>query len=98
VCLQVEHRGAKVLMMVVWWFEWIGIYLEILATVLSQSKRLCILEWGFNKFRGQTFILAASMTRVIIFKLYQLLLLAMYISHLLHHGYLKNETLDLQSN
>jgi hypothetical protein len=80
--------------MILWWFQWIPIFIDIEGLIISQSKRLCILEYGWTSvgLRGQTFFFMYLITRLVLFKPYQLLVQFYYIKELLIFGFLKDET------
>ncbi|XP_035710876.1 uncharacterized protein LOC118436580 [Folsomia candida] len=94
VCCFIEHRGAKLLVMILWWLEWIPIFLHYDALIRSQSKRLCILENASAYIKGQLFFLIFLVIRAMMFKPYQLLVHFCYIKELLVYGYLKDESIN----
>lgn len=84
--------------MILWWLEWIPMFVGIQALILSQSKRLCVIEYGWatlgGRLGGQSFFLYFFLIRIFLIKPYQLLVHFCYIRELLVFGYLKDESVQ----
>jgi hypothetical protein len=78
--------------MILWWIEWFPIFMEFDAVIMSQSKRLCIIEYAFTGLHGQLFLFFFLLQRFILIKPYQQLVHFCYIRELLVYGYLKDES------
>ncbi|ODN02798.1 hypothetical protein Ocin01_03880 [Orchesella cincta] len=80
ICCFRGYVFAKIFIIVLWYAQLIPSYLTVSAAFMSQSHRLCILQYGLSKrIRGQTVLFWLLLWPVIIFKPYQIFIWTIYI-------------------